>query len=91
LLSRARITIYGVVQGVGFRYFTLRIARKLGLVGYVQNLKNGSVEIMVEGEKRTILKLIEEVRIGPPGASVENLKIVWETPKEDYKDFLILR
>ncbi|MCQ5361993.1 MAG: acylphosphatase [Candidatus Methanomethylicia archaeon] len=91
MLSRARITIYGVVQGVGFRYFTLRIARKLGLVGYVQNLTNGSVEIMVEGEKRTILKLIEEVRIGPPGASVENLKITWETPKGDYKDFLILR
>ncbi|MEM2001535.1 MAG: acylphosphatase [Candidatus Methanomethylicaceae archaeon] len=91
MLARARIIIYGIVQGVGFRYFTLRIARKLGLVGCVQNLNNGSVEITAEGEKQSIMKLIEEVRIGPPGASVDNLKIIWETPKGDYKDFVILR
>ncbi|MDH5810856.1 MAG: acylphosphatase [Candidatus Methanomethylicaceae archaeon] len=91
MLARARITIYGIVQGVGFRYFTLRIAKKLGLVGYVQNLNNGSVEITAEGEKQSIMKLIEEVRIGPPGASVDNLKIIWEAPKGDYRDFVILR
>ncbi|MGC8936837.1 MAG: acylphosphatase [Candidatus Methanomethylicaceae archaeon] len=91
MLARVRITIYGLVQGVGFRYFTLRIARKLGLVGYVQNLNNGSVEITAEGDKQAILKLIEEVRIGPPGASVDNLKIKWEQPKGDLKDFTILR
>lgn len=91
MLARVRITIYGLVQGVGFRYFTLRIARKLGLVGYVQNLNNGSVEITAEGDKQAILKLIEEVRIGPPGATVDNLKIKWEQPKGDLKDFTILR
>ena len=91
MLARARITIYGVVQGVGFRYYTLRMAKKLGLVGYVKNLNNGGVEIMADGEKQNIMKLIEEVRIGPPGASVENLKIIWETPKGEHKDFVILR
>lgn len=91
MLARARIIICGLVQGVGFRYFTLRIARKLGIVGYVQNLNNGSVEIMAEGEKHNLLKLIEEVRIGPPGASVDNLKIKWEIPKGDFKEFIILR
>ncbi|MGC8933528.1 MAG: acylphosphatase [Candidatus Methanodesulfokora sp.] len=44
-----------------------------------------------EGDKQAILKLIEEVRIGPPGASVDNLKIKWEQPKGDLKDFTILR
>jgi len=91
LLARARIKIYGLVQGVGFRYFTLRVAKKLGLYGYVQNLNNGSVEIVAEGEKQSLLRLIEEVRIGPLGASVENLKITWEMPKGDFKDFTILR
>ncbi|MBC7112480.1 MAG: acylphosphatase [Candidatus Methanomethyliales bacterium] len=89
--ARAQIRVYGIVQGVGFRYFTLRIARKLGLVGYVQNLNNGSVEIVAEGEKDSLLKLIEEVRIGPPGASVENLKINWDMPKGEFKEFTILR
>ncbi|MGQ9759427.1 MAG: acylphosphatase [Candidatus Methanomethylicaceae archaeon] len=89
--TRVRITVFGFVQGVGFRYFTLRIAKRLGIVGYVKNLNDGTVEVVAEGDIQILLKLIEEIRIGPPGASVENLKIKWEIPKGDFKEFIIQR
>jgi len=90
LPARIRITVYGMVQGVGFRYFTLRLAKKLKLGGYVQNRNNGNVEVVAEGEKHNLLRLVEELRIGPPGSSVDNLHVKWEDPKNDFNEFRIL-
>lgn len=89
--SRIKINVSGNVQGVGFRYFTYRLASKLSLNGYVQNRKDGSVEIVAEGERSKLLNFIEEVRIGPPGSDVDNFRIEWESPKSDLKEFKILR
>ena len=88
--ARIRITVYGMVQGVGFRYFTLRLAKKLKLGGYVQNKSNGNVEVVAEGEKHNLLRLVEELRIGSPGSSVDNLHLKWEDPKNDFNEFRIL-
>ena len=57
--------VSGIVQGVGFRYFIYRKAVELGLRGYVKNLFDGNVEIVVEGEKDKIQILIEHAKIGP--------------------------
>lgn len=89
--ARIRITVSGVVQGVGFRYYTYRTANKLALAGYVKNKKDGSVEVVVEGDKSKLLKFVEELRIGPPGSAVENFHINWEDPKNDLNEFRILR
>lgn len=89
--ARIRINVSGIVQGVGYRYYTFRTARKLSLTGYVQNKPNGTVEVVAEGEKSNLLRLIEELRIGPPNCSVENLSIKWEPPKSDLQDFRILK
>ena len=49
--------VTGRVQGVGFRYFTYSIANKYGLRGWVRNLSDGSVEVMVQGERARIENL----------------------------------
>lgn len=89
--ARIKIVVHGVVQGVGFRYYTYRVARKLALHGYVTNKKDGTVEVVAEGERPQLLRLIEELRIGPPGSSVQNFNLKWEEPRDDFKDFKILR
>ena len=89
--SRIRITVSGVVQGVGFRYFTYRVASKLSLTGYVQNKKDGSVEVLAEGDRALLLKFVEELRIGPSGSTVEDFYLKWEDPKNDLKEFKIIR
>ena len=89
--SRIRITVSGVVQGVGFRYFAYRTASKMSIRGYVQNKKDGSVEVLAEGERDSLLKFVEELRIGPSGSSVEDFQLKWEDPKNDLNEFKILR
>ncbi len=62
--------VSGVVQGVGFRYFTQRMAQRLGLVGYVRNLRDGGVELEAEGEEHDVATLVSAVQKGPAGARV---------------------
>ncbi len=64
------IVIHGKVQGVGYRFFATRVARRLGLKGWIQNNRDGSVEAMVEGEKAAIDDWLEELREGPRYAEV---------------------
>jgi acylphosphatase len=69
--------VSGMVQGVGFRYFVLDRAVKLGLVGFTRNLFSGDVEIEVEGDRSLIEEFIKEVKVGPRAAHVADLKIEW--------------
>jgi len=62
--------IRGIVQGVGFRYFAAREARKLGLTGYVRNLPGGSVEAVASGTEEALLAFEKAISAGPPQASV---------------------
>ena len=64
------IRIHGKVQGVGYRFFATRVARRLGLKGWIQNNRDGTVEAMVEGEKASIDEWVEEIREGPRYAEV---------------------
>ena len=50
MIQRVRLTVRGVVQGVGFRMYAQREARHLGLTGFVRNLPGGEVELVAEGE-----------------------------------------
>lgn len=84
---RAEITVSGVVQGVGFRYFVLRNAKALGVSGYVKNLFNGDVYAILEGERYAVEALIEKIKIGPSRAYVKNVQISWFDYKGEFKDF----
>jgi len=67
------IRIHGKVQGVGFRFFATRIARRLGLSGWIQNNRDSTVEALVEGEAATIDEWLEELREGPRYAEVTKI------------------
>lgn len=71
----AEIIVQGFVQGIGFRYFTLRKARDYNLVGYVKNLMNGDVLCEVEGEEGLVNDFIKELRIGPTFSRVSNIVV----------------
>ncbi len=73
----AELTIYGHVQGVGFRYFCYRTAVGLNLTGWVKNNPDGSVSTKVEGERGAIEEFIGEVKAGPAPASVRDIKLRW--------------
>jgi acylphosphatase len=68
-----RFEVFGMVQGVGFRWFVARHARSLGLTGYARNLPNGSVEVMVDGPEDAIPELERMLRSGPASAQVERV------------------
>ena len=67
------IHIHGKVQGVGYRFFATRVARRMGLKGWIQNMRDGSVEAMVEGEQQAIDDWIEELKEGPRYAEVTKI------------------
>ena len=67
------IRIHGKVQGVGYRYFATRVARKLGLKGIIRNNRDGTVDAVVEGEKDVIDDWIEELKEGPRYAEVTKI------------------
>lgn len=71
----ARVT--GVVHGVGYRYFVLREAKALGLVGWVANESDGSVQCVAEGPRDRLETLLDRLRQGPPAALVENVSAAW--------------
>ncbi len=72
-----------MVQGVGFRWFTLRAARRLGLAGWVRNETDGSVEVVAEGDERAMELFVEELRGGPEGAAVSEVRRSPEPPAEE--------
>jgi acylphosphatase len=67
------IRIHGKVQGVGYRFFATRVARRLGLKGSIENLRDGIVEAVVEGEKKSIDDWLEELKEGPRYAEVTKI------------------
>ena len=71
----ARVT--GTVHGVGFRYFVLREAQVLGLVGWVANLPDGSVHCVAEGRRERLVALLDRLRDGPPAAIVDGVSVAW--------------
>jgi|APThiThiocy_cv2_1041547.scaffolds.fasta_scaffold00585_36 acylphosphatase len=60
------VRIEGRVQGVGFRAWTLREARALGLAGWVRNEADGSVKARIEGRRESVDRMLERLRTGPP-------------------------
>ena len=68
-----RLLVTGRVQGVGYRQWMCREAEQLGLKGWVRNLRDGSVEAMIDGDPAAVRKIIARAREGPPAARVTGL------------------
>lgn len=86
------LIISGRVQGVGFRHFTYKTARELGIKGWVKNLRNGTVETVFTGSPEDVYTMKERLEEGPPRARVqhiEEVKLPADTDK--FHDFSIRR
>ena len=70
---RAEVMVTGVVQGVGFRYFCYRLALDLGLVGWVGNCSDGSVQLVCEGEQSQIEDFLTQLKVGPRSAAIKGI------------------
>lgn len=73
--GRIEAVVRGVVQGVGFRYFVLRRANRLGLAGWVANDPDGSVRCVAEGDGAALDELLGVLRQGPPGSRVDGVAV----------------
>ena len=69
-----RWVVRGRVQGVGFRWFTARTARGLGVGGWVRNLPDGAVEVLGKGNPAALEALEQAIKAGPAGANVESVE-----------------
>lgn len=86
---RAHLYISGLVQGVFFRSHVRSHASRYGLTGWVRNLRDGRVEVVVEGEEEDIEKVIHACRIGPRGARVDGVDVRFEDYKGEFDQFEI--
>ena len=71
--EQRHLRIHGKVQGVGYRFYATRVARRMGLKGWIQNNRDGSVEALVVGEKQAIDDWVEEIREGPRYSEVTKI------------------
>jgi acylphosphatase len=83
------VKVYGIVQGVSFRYFTRHVGNSLGITGFVRNLPDGGVEAVLEGEEHRIRQMIDLLREGPESAVVENIEVEWGNYTGQFHGFTI--
>ncbi|NHI92531.1 MAG: acylphosphatase [Candidatus Lokiarchaeota archaeon] len=89
MLKRIEVKIKGRVQGVFFRYTTDKIAKKLGLKGFVMNTSDGTVFTIAEGPEEQLLEFIKFLKKGPKHARVDNIEVQWLDQSGEFKDFFI--
>ncbi|HZD58083.1 MAG TPA: acylphosphatase [Anaerolineales bacterium] len=85
--SRLHLTIDGHVQGVGFRAFVLRKASEFGVTGWVRNRRDGSVEVVAEGERTALDKFLVALRRGPSAAMVTQVNPRWQNATGEFQGF----
>ncbi len=87
--DKLHIIIYGIVQGVGYRYSTYKKALQLGLTGWVRNRNDGSVEAMFEGPHEKLEEMLSWCWKGPSLAHVSDIQVKWEEGDKEYTSFEI--
>ena len=88
-MKTIKIIIKGKVQGVFFRNFTKTIAQKLEIKGWVQNKRNGSVEINAQGTNSQLEELVHKCYEGSPESIVESLQKDFIETNEVFEEFVI--
>jgi len=87
--TRLHAIVEGRVQGVNFRYHTVRIAHRLGLTGWVANRWDGSVETVAEGPRPALQEFLAFLHRGSPAAVVTRVNARWEEPTGEFDDFRV--
>lgn len=86
-MNARHFIVTGFVQGVGFRWFTMRRAKSLGLTGWVRNLPDGSVEAWAEGDESALDLLEAALQGGPSGSRVKFVETRPSLATGSYIDF----
>lgn len=89
MIKNVSLIIWGVVQGVNFRYFIKRKASELNIKGFVQNNPEGAVLVEAEGEKEVLKNFIDICEKGPSAAKIERIDILWQDKIKGYKEFSV--
>ena len=84
------VRISGMVQGVGFRWWTARLAEELALAGWVRNEPDGGVSIFVHGAQTAVSEFVSRLSLGPAGARVDEV-ITSDAAPDSRETFEILR
>lgn len=82
--------IFGKVQGVAYRTYVQESATELGLVGYVKNLPDGSVEVVAQGLPDTLKAFVEYLHEGSLMSKVDSVAVDWRTAKKYFDEFSLL-
>jgi acylphosphatase len=90
-IRRADILVKGEVQGVGYRDVVFKIARKLKIVGFVENTKPYDVRIIAEGEKENLDKFIEQIKIEEHPILVDEVDVTFEESTGEFEYFEVRR
>lgn len=85
--ARLHAVVHGRVQGVNFRYYTIRTAQRLGLTGWVANRWDGTVETVAEGRREALNEFRGFLHRGPPSATVQQVDVTWGTPTGQFRHF----
>lgn len=88
-MIRRAVTVRGAVQGVSFRWYTMQVATRLGVSGWVRNEPDGSVRLEVQGPERDVVELVDWVRHGPRLARVTEVQVQEQTPTSREDGFTI--
>lgn len=88
-MIRARLVIHGRVQGVFYRASCRAEAQARGLVGWVRNRPDGTVEALLQGPEEKVQDMIRWCYAGPPGARVSKIDVTHESPGDDLREFRI--
>ena len=92
-MSDSQVRLYAIVegrvQGVGFRYFTQERAVFLGLLGWVRNRWDGTVELVAEGNRAEVESLLKAVQRGPHAGTTRNVKFDWLEATGEFSSFRI--
>lgn len=86
-MRRLEALVYGRVQGVYFRQYTLQKANSLGLDGWVANLPNGAVKVVAEGPERALQRLVAWLNEGSPAAHVDFVDAHWADASGEFAGF----
>lgn len=90
-MIRLRSIVTGHVQGVRYRDYVQVSATELGLLGYVRNLSDGTVEVVAEGEPDVLKEFVEHLNEGSLLSRVESVSVDWESARETYIEFSVLQ
>ncbi len=83
------VQVTGGVQGVGFRYFVRMAAEELGITGFVQNQRDGSVQIVAQGDKKKLGEFVTRIRTGNSWSVISDMVLDWKKPTTFFPGFEI--